>query len=148
MSHIDYDATTTLDALIDISDAAARATFIRLREQLAGVPGLDERLVFDGQRKKPVLAFFRGDDQVLHVFPEPNVRVGLHVAVPIRAHEHDLLLEMLPDARIAPWLQDAVTQARSRGGLAWVDAVLTSPGRADDLVELVRRKLALLPTVH
>src|SRR5205823_5730001 len=76
MPHIDYDQVTSLDALINLSDAAARATLVRLRERLAQVDeALCEQVVFDGRHQKPVIAFYRGEDAVLHLWPEPNVQV-------------------------------------------------------------------------
>ena len=145
MAHIDYDRTTTLDALIDVSDAGARATLLRLRERLGQVDAaLDERLVFDGRHRKPVLAWFRGDDPVLHLHPEPNVSVGLHVDVPLRVHERKLL-----DLRgVSDRVREAVARARPRHNVVWVERVLHRPSDADEIVDLVARRIELLPKVH
>jgi hypothetical protein len=143
--HIDYDSLASLDALIDVSDAAARAVMIRLREQLRGLDiPLDERLVMDGAHRKPAIAFYRHDEPVLHVFPEPNVSTGLHVSLPIRAAERKLI----PLHGLAPWVQEAVVRSRPRHNVVWVEATLHTPGRVDDLLPLVQRRLDLLPHVH
>jgi hypothetical protein len=141
MAHIDYEQVATLDALIDVSDAAARATLVRLRERLARLGDFDQRVVFDSAHKKPAIAFYRGDEALLHVFPEPGVGLGLHVAVPIPAHQRD----MVDARRFAPWLADAFRQARRRKRPLWVEATLHSPRRADELIDLLARRLALLP---
>lgn len=145
MAHIDYDAVATLDALIDVSDAAARASLVALRERLARIdPPLEERLVVDGAHRKPAIAFFRGADPVLHVYPEPGVGLGLHVSIPIRAAERKLL-----DAQgLAPWIAEAIARARPRHNIVWVESTLHTPGRVDDLIDLLLRRIELLPTVH
>jgi len=145
MGHIDYEAVASLDALIDVSDAAARAAMVRLREQLARLdPDLDERLVMDGRHKKPVIAFYRGDEPLLHLFPEPNVSTGLHVAVPLRVAERKLIdLEGL-----SPWVREQVERARPRHNVLWIEGVLHSPSRVDELMPLLQRRLDLLPRLH
>src|SRR5262245_31375640 len=145
VAHIDYDSVTTLDALIDISDAAARAAMLSLRDQLdrSGLQ-LEQRLVHDGTHRKPVIAFYRGSEPLLHVFPEPNVGTGLHVAIPIRAWER----RMLRTADLPAWLREAVDRSRPRHNMIWVDAVLRDAGRVSDLVNLLVRKADLQPTLH
>ena len=145
MAHIDYDAVTTLDALIAISDASARAAMIALRDKLdrSGLE-LEQRLVIDGLHRKPVIAFYRGHEPLLHVFPEPNIATGLHVAIPIRAWER----RMLRTSDLAPWLREAVERSRPRHHMIWVDSVLRDAGRVDDLVNLLVRKADLQPTIH
>jgi hypothetical protein len=145
MPHIDYESLGTFDALLDLSDAAARATMIRLRDALQRLaPDLAERLVMDGLHKKPALAFYRGDDVLLHVFPEPNVSLGLHVSMPIRAHERPLLRT----DGLSDWAREALARARPRQNVMWLETTLHRPGRVDELLDLVARRLELLPRVH
>ncbi len=145
MGHIDYDAVSTLDALVDISDAGARAVLIRLRELLAErCPDLEERLVADGRHRKPTIALYQGDDSVLHVYPEPGGGVGLHVELPLRQAE----MAMLDTRRFSPWLRERLEHARTTHNMLWVDAILHSPGRADELVPLIERRVDLLPRAH
>jgi hypothetical protein len=142
VAHTDFDAITSLDALIDVSDAGARAAMLRLRERLAALDaGLDSRVVHDGLRRKPTIAWYRRGEPLLHVYPEPGAGLGLHVAVPLRTWERDLLRW----DGLAPWLREAADHARRRGGLLWIDATLHSPGRVDDLAVLLARRLDLLP---
>ena len=145
MGHIDYEPVTSLDALIDLSDAAARATLVRLRERMAMLDGpLDQRVVYDGRHHKPVLAFLRGDDTVLHLYPEPNIGVGLHCAMPIREVEE----ELLDLVGLSEKVQDAVAQAQADHNMLWVELVLHGPSQADDLIELLARRIELLPRRH
>ena len=146
MPHIDYDTISTLDALIDVSDAGARASMLRLREELQRIePDLDQRVVFDGQHRKPVIAFYRGDDAVLHVYPEPSsTGTGLHVAMPIRTEER----RMIALRGLVGWVQEAVVRARPRHNMVWVEVVLHQPSRVDELVAFLQRRLDLLPRVH
>ncbi|HEX2573792.1 MAG TPA: hypothetical protein VH877_29855 [Polyangia bacterium] len=145
MGHIDYEPVTSLDALIDMSDAAARATLVRLRERIAMLDGpLDQRVVYDGRHHKPVLAFFRGGDTVLHLYPEPNIGVGLHCAMPIRVAEE----EMLDLAGLAEKVREAVSRARAHHNVLWVELVLYGPAQADDLIDLLARRMDLLPRTH
>ena len=145
MAHIDYDAVTTLDALIAISDASARAAMQALRERLDRSPlSLEQRLVFDGLHRKPAIAFYRGDEAVLHVFPEPNQATGLRVAIPIRTWERRLLRTSdLPD-----WLQEAIARGRPKHNVVWVETVLRDAGRVHQLMDLIERKVELQPTIH
>jgi len=145
MPHIDYDNVATLDALINISDAAARASLVRLRERLQAVDEtLEERLIFDSAHQKPAIAFYRGEDALVHLYPEPNVRLGLRVALPLRASERSLL-----DLRgISDRVREAVERGRPRHNTVWVEMVLRSPAAADELVDLLARRLDLLPRVH
>ena len=145
MGHIDYDAVASLDALIDVSDAAARASLVALRDRLELLgPAITERLVVDGLHKKPVLAWYRGDDPLLHVFPEPGVGRGLHVSVPLRTDDRRLI--RMDD--LAAWLREAVTRTRPRHNMLWVEATLPTPGRVDDLIQLLLRRIELLPAIH
>ena len=145
MGHIDYEPVTSLDALIDVSDAMARATLVRLRERIATLDGpVDERGVYDGRHHKPVLAFFRGGDTVLHLYPEPHVGVGLHCSLPIRETEE----ELLDLAGLAEKVRDAVARAEAHHNVLWVEMVLCSPSQADDLVDLLARRIELLPRSH
>lgn len=145
MGHIDYNAVTSLDALIDISDAAARASLIALRDRLALLgPAVTERLVIDGQHKKPVLAWYRGDDPLLHVFPEPGAGLGLHVTVPLRTDDRRLIALK----ELAPWLREAILRTRPRHNTLWVETTLPSPARVDDLIQLLLRRIDFLPAIH
>jgi hypothetical protein len=145
MGHIDYDAIASLDALIDVSDAAARATMIRLRDRLRAIaPRLEERLVTDGLHRKPTIAFYQGSEALLHVYPEPGLSNGLHVMVPLRHFEQDLITT----DHLAAWLRDAVAHAQTRKGLRLVEATLRSPTYADDLVVLLHKRLEVLPRLH
>jgi hypothetical protein len=145
MGHIDYEPVTSLDALIDVSDAAARATLVRLRERIVTLDGpLDQRVVYDGRHHKPVLAFLRGDDTLLHLYPEPNIGVGLHCAMPIRESEE----ELLDLVGLAERVQDAVARAQTHHNVLWVELVLYGPAQADDLIDLLARRVELLPRPH
>jgi hypothetical protein len=145
MGHIDYDAIASLDALIDVSDAAARATMIRLRERLAQLDAsLEQRLVMDGLHHKPALAFYHRREPLLHVFPEPGVGLGLHVAVPLRTAE----LPLLSTDPLAGWLKDALAHAARRRNVLWLEATLRSASRVDDLLPLLQQRIDLLPRMH
>jgi hypothetical protein len=145
MAHIDYDRIASLDALIDVSDAAARASMIRLRERLAELdPDLDERLVMDGIHRKPAIAFYRGRDPLLHVFPEPGAGTGLHLSIPVRTWER----REIDRERLADWLAEALTRSRTRHNVIWLEAKVLTPGRIDDLVELLRQRIDLMPRLH
>ena len=144
MAHIDYDRVSTLD-LFSVSDAGAREALVRLRERLEALdPTLESRIVFDGMHRGPVLAWYRGDDAVLHVWPEANVQLGLHCLLPIRASERRLLdLRELPERA-----REAVERARPRHNMVWVDRIVHGAADADEIVEIVARRIELLPTVH
>lgn len=145
MGHIDYEPVTSLDALIDLSDAAARATLVRLRERMTMLDGpLDQRVVYDGRHHKPVIAFFRGGDTVLQLYPEPNIGVGLHCAMPIREAEE----ELLDLVGLAERVRDAVARAQVHHNMLWVEIVLYGPAQADDLIDLLARRMELLPRSH
>lgn len=142
MGHIDYDSVSTLDALVGISDAGARATLIRLRDRLAAAcPGLEERWVVNGMHRKPAIGLFAGGDAVLHVFPEAGVGLGLHVALPLRQSE----LALIHVEELSPWLREQVAHARAEHNMLWLELTLRMPSSADELMPLIERRIDLLP---